>query len=286
MNKEKAREFFSNYYEGTLEPGLSQALELAMSRDNSIREEYREFEDTYENLGQLKFETIEIPFGLNDKILANIDKHVFESKRNQQPAWTTWLRNFSIAGVAAVAVLGAFLSLRHGKSDTDTTGAGAFTGSGSAKEEMIIAPLTNHEASIHFAPNSTKVLSIHDGLNGPELRRNTVLEGKELETTLANSKPETTTFDLQVQNERKSTLIALPGSQPNATKVGQGNMEAFAMALAGYYKVPVEIRVTSPNVNLNWDFESPEAAKAAMATVDLQQYNVSRKDNGLIVISD
>src|SRR2546429_9984360 len=103
MNQEKAKEFFSNYYEGTLEPGLAQALEHAMSRDGGIRDDYHHFEQSYEELSSLKFETIEIPFDLNDKILANIDRHIYDNRRSQQPAWTTWLRNLSIASISAVA---------------------------------------------------------------------------------------------------------------------------------------------------------------------------------------
>ncbi len=285
MNKEKAREFFSNYYEGNMDSGLQQALEQAMSRDASIRDEYREFENTYEDLGTLKFEAIEIPFGLNDKILANIDRHIYENKRSQQPAWTTWLRNFSIAGVSAVAVLGAFLSLRNVNSK-EPSQAGSGIGSSSTKEELTIEPITNRSAKINFAPASTKVLTIHQGLNGPELRRNTVLDGKELASTLENSNPEPAVFDLEIAGE-KPTLIALPGSEANVTKIGQGDMEAFARSLASFYKVPVEIRVSATNVNLNWDFEAPDPVKAAMSTLgDLQSYNISRSDKNLIVITD
>jgi hypothetical protein len=285
MNKEKAREFFSNYVEGTLDSGLQQAFEQAMARDASIRDDYRDFEKNYEDLGSLKFEAIEIPFDLNDKILANIDRHIFENKRNQQPAWTTWLRNFSIAGISAVAVLGAFLSLRNVNSK-QTIDAGTGISNGPAKDELSIEPISNRSAKIDFAPNSTKVLTIHQGFNGPELRRNTVLDGKELATTLENSNPETAVFDLEV-NGSKPTLIALPGSQADVTKSGQGDMEAFARALASYYKVPVEIRVGALNVNLSWDFEAPDPVKAAASTLgDLQSYNVSRNDKNLILITD
>jgi len=284
MNQEKAREFFSNYYEGTLEPGLAQALEQAMARDNSLRDEYQDFENSYEELGTLKFETIQIPFDLNDRILANIDKHIFENRRSQQPAWTMWLRNLAIGSVCAVAILGAVLSLRSFNSRA--TGAGVVTAGGTTKDEITVEPNSNRDATITFAPNTTQTLVISEGLSGPVRRRTTVLEGKGLTTTLENPSTEATVFHVKVSSDPRATLIALPGSEPTAAKIGQGNLADFAKALAGYYRVPVEVHVSAPTVNVSWEFKSLDAQQAAIGTLDLQRYTILRGDNNMIVISE
>ena len=285
MNQEKAKEFFSSYYEGTIDPGLKQALEHAMGKDASIREEYREFENTYEELGTLKFETIEIPFDLNDKILANIDRHIYETRKNAQPAWMMWLRNVAIAGVSCVALLGAAISIRNFGSKNSQIQAGTGLGAG-MDDELTIDPKTNRGVEITFDPNKTETLVIREGLDGAERRRTTVLEGKTLSTTLENENANATVFELEVNDNPRSTLIALPGSVATTEKAGQGNMEEFAKALASYYKVPVEVRVATPTVHVNWNFEAPDALGAANSSLNLTRYAITLQMNNLLVISE
>ena len=100
MNQEKAKELFSPYYEGTLEPGLAQALGQSLSKDAHLRAEFEQFERTYDELRALKFEVIDIPEDLAEKISTRIDRQIYEQKRTVQPTWVGWLRNVSIAAVA------------------------------------------------------------------------------------------------------------------------------------------------------------------------------------------
>ena len=50
MNQEKAKEFFSAYYEGTLEAGLQQSLEQQLRADGNLRREFRDFERAMEDV--------------------------------------------------------------------------------------------------------------------------------------------------------------------------------------------------------------------------------------------
>ena len=295
MNQEKAREFYSTYYEGNLEPGLKQALEQAMGRDASIRSEYREFEQTYEELGSLKFETIEIPFDLNDKILANIDRHLYENRRAQQPAWIIWLRNAAIAGVSCVAILGAALSLRNFGSRGQEAGQAGLgfvpTGASTTKDQLTVEPGANRDATIHFQPSDTETLVIREGLNGPERSRVTVLQGEDYPTRLQNPNAEATVFDLEAKGDKselRPTLIALPGSSSSSDTKGQGDLEDLAKALASYYRVPVEIKVATPTVTVNWNFQAPDAVSAARNALDPARYAITWGENNhnLLVISE
>jgi hypothetical protein len=285
MNQEKAREFFSSYYEGSLDPGLKQALEQAMGKDASIRTDYKEFELTCEELGSLKFETIEIPFGLNDKILANIDRHVLETKKNQQPGWMMWLRNVAIAGVSCVAILGAALSLRN--LSGRTANADVINADSGSKDELSVKPNTNRDATIHFAPSQTDTLLIREGLKGQELRRYTVAQGEELNKSIENPNQESTVFDIETpKSDTRSILIALPGSSPSHSQTGQGNLEDFAKALATRYRVPVEVHVARPTMNVSWNLQEPDALNAARTTLNATRYAITLNMNGLLVISE
>jgi len=261
-----------------------------MGKDVSIRNEFREFEQTYEELGSLKFETIEIPFDLSDKILANIDRHVYENRKSQQPAWMLWLRNIAIAGVSCVAILGAALSLRNfGAKDKQAGQAGVFNLPAANKEELSIEPSAKHDAVIHFQPSQNETLIIREGLNGPERTRVTVLQGEDYPTRLQNPNTDATVFDLESSGDKtaaRSTLIALPGSGSASEQTGQGNLEDLAKALASYYHVPVEVRVATPTENVSWNFQAATAVDAARTTVDLTRYAIDYHVNGLLVISE
>lgn len=284
MNQEKAREFFSTYYEESLDSGLSQAVERALDRDPELREDFRQFQRTYEELSNLKFETIEIPFDLNDRIGARIDRHLLEQKHAQRPSWTTWLRTTAIATVAVIAVLGAILSLQHNSGPVATAGLTPF-GQSSTKDQIDIAPLKNGSVDVHYSPSAAKTLIIREGLGGQE-RRRISLDHEDLSTQLQNTKPGATAFSIEVNGDRRSTLIALPGSDRSMAKAGEGNLEAFAKALASHYGVPVEVRVEAPNVSVSWKFDAADPEEAAAATLDVQRYSIERRGSGLLVISD
>ena len=68
MTNDKAREFFSAYHEGTLEPGLCASLERRLEGDASLQAEYAAFAETVESLNSMRFESVEIPAYLGDRI--------------------------------------------------------------------------------------------------------------------------------------------------------------------------------------------------------------------------
>ena len=282
MNQEKAKEFFSPYYEGSLDAGLAQQLEAALGRDASLRADFKQFEQTYEDLGSLKFETIEIPFDLNERIAARIDRHVYEQRTSRQPIWTLWMRNVAIAGVSAVAILGAALSLRRAQGPTST--ANLVPVGTSPQDEISIEP-SGSGATLRFKPAEPQVLIIRQGLKGPERRRVSVDESG-LSTSLENPNPSSTVFEVDVQSDPRPALIALPGTQGARSRTGEGNLETFAKAMADFYRIPVEIHVSKPNVNVAWKFDSIDPQEAAASTLSAQRYSIDRRTNGLLVIAD
>lgn len=284
MNQEKAKEFFSSYYEGNLEPGLTQALEQALKADSTLRDDYRDFEQTYEELGTLKYETIEVPFDLEDRIAARIDRQLYDRRNERQPAWTVWLRNLAVGGVGAVALLGAVLSVR--KLNGAEANANIIAGlPQNAQDELTVDPAPNHAATVHFQPSASETLTIRQGLNGA-VRKQIQANGADVATTLENPTASPATFELEATGDTRPTLIILPGATAVTARKGQGNMDAFAEALAGVYNVPVEVRTAYPAVNLNWDFKETSAADAAKNVLDISRYNIDWRANGLLVITE
>jgi len=211
---------------------------------------------------------IEIPFDLEDRIAARIDRQALERRNVKQPGWTLWLRNASIAGICGVAILGAALSIRNLRGSA-VTGASLLPPA-TAQDEISVDPTPNHAATIHFAPGNAQTLTIKEGLNGAD-RSRMVSDGSELTTTLENPTPSPTAFELDSTDDAKPTLVILPGSVRSTGQKGTGNMEAFAKALAGYYKVAVEVHTGHPTVNLSWEFKSSSPTDAAKSALDIDQ---------------
>lgn len=268
MNQEKAREFFSSYYEGTLEPGIQLTVDQALKRDATLREEYRQFERTYEELGKLKYEVVEIPFDLHERIAAHVDKNLWELKKQRQPTWTIWARNLAFAGVAAAALVGAVLSLRPGTAEVVSAGTLA-TGS---REDITIS-MAGGVPTIEFAPSDPTTVSVREGLRGP-VRRRLQIDSEPLQTPLSNAGPQAVVFAVTVEGANTTTLVAVPGSEPFIDKSGSGDLEQFASALSGFYRRTVAVRVGQPSAQVSWTFEALDPVTAASEALDSQQYSV------------
>src|SRR5687767_3235474 len=133
MNADKAREFFSSYFEGTLDAGLRQAFELRLETDAETQAEYRAFERSMGQLDTLKDIEIEIPYDLNEKISARVDRHIFEAKRTKGSPWLAFLRPMAIGGLAAAAIIGTVITMNNRSGGVQP--AGLTTGSQPPKIE-------------------------------------------------------------------------------------------------------------------------------------------------------
>ena len=127
MNQEKARELFSDYYEGSLDGGLRQSLEMNLRNDASLREDYTAFVETMEGLDALRSEEIEIPIYLSDRIATRLES-VQSRQKFGLPVWTNWLRGLAV-GAVAIAAIAFAIPIFKGDKSASTAG---FSGSGSA----------------------------------------------------------------------------------------------------------------------------------------------------------
>lgn len=278
MTQEKAREFFSPYFEGLLEPGLAQALEHEFRRDPELKGEFQLFEQTYEELGKLKFATVEIPFDLHDRILARIDRQELEAK-HAKPAWGAWLRTLAIGGVATAAIVGAVLSLKQ----TDSNSTSASVVRVSAPEEVWVTPVPGG-AELRYSSSVPREVILRSGLDGAEIRRTE--QSGELLSPIHNDSADPAVFGIEVAGRSGITLLALPGTKRVREGSGSGNFEEFSRALAGFYGSPVMVRVKNPAEQIRWNLKGLDSVAAASSTLDVQAYLVEKRPNGLLVILD
>lgn len=277
MNQEKAREFFSAYYEDTLEPGLRQTLEQRLRADESLRSEYAAFEETMNDLGALKLEEIEIPSFLSDRIATRLEA---VQEKARPASWTLWVRNLGFAGLAAAAIFGAVISLRP------ASGPGIASPLPSAGTDQLELKANGREVAVSYRSSGTKEITVRHAVTGKVLEQ-VKLNGQRLENNLQNSNPTPTTFRIDVNGEKPPTFVAVPGTKSNGLRTGQGSLRNLAEALADTYRAPVTFSVANPERVVTWNFDKvTDPREAAAHALESHGYGVDLRAGGMVFILD
>lgn len=267
MNAEKAREFFSAYYEGTLDGGLKQAFERALAADARIGAEYEAFKRTCAQLELLKTPVPAPPYDLHDRIMAKLDLHLLNEKKKPALGFGLRLRNALTLGVAAVAIFGAVASLNN----TGVINVASLFGGGSPKPaDVFTVGVRDGRLGLVYRTAERRTLTFRIASTGEVLKRvqidgSDAPSGKTLNSPLANSSEEAVLIQVDIQGEKNPLLIAVPGSRRTEPSSGSGTVGDLALALADCYGKPVVVASRS-NDAVAWDFT--KAADAVSAAAD------------------
>jgi len=279
MTQDKAREFFSAYYEGTLEPGLRQAFEHRLTSDSTLQADYAAFAETMEELDLLPHEEIEIPMFLNDRIAQRLQPER-DRKRNRVPVWTVWLRGLAFGSLATAALAFAFISVNHQGGGT----ANASLGDPGAGDRVSFVT-KGSDLVMDYHPSAEKTVVVSSGISGKEMRRFTVNSSAPMQP-LKNAQAGTALFQIQVLGQTGSTLVAVPGTQTHYVNSGDGSMSDFAVALADRFRTSVVVRVSDPTDHVAWKFDGTDVRRAADSALKDTPYMVDQPETGILNIMD
>jgi len=279
MNSNKARDFFSSYYEGTLDGGLRQSLEKAFREDATLQADYSAFVQTVEELDSLKFEEIEIPIYLSDRIATRLEAEQSKT-RFGLPAWTNWIRGVAFAGLAAVAIIGA-LPLLTSHSGVSTAG----TLPGRSNLDQIQYKHDGSKLTLLFQPSAAKTVVVTAAGTNKEIQRFN-MDGQRLECPLENPLGHSTAFKVQVLGDKVQSIVVVPGGEGMKGKTGSGSIQDMALALADRYRVPVVIDAADVTHHVTWNFSATDPRAAATQVLDSEGFSVDQRADGLIEILD
>lgn len=272
MNQDKAREFFSAYYEDALEAGLKQSFEARLKADALLRSEYQSFVSAMESLDFLRDEEIEIPQNLSSKIATRLES--VQEKKARSPFSLAFLRPLAFGGLATVALAGAFFALKPGS-------AGPATGN--------VLPSVSSESpvgafQIDRDGNAVVLRTRQDGEHtlvvDVDGQRDRVVLNARTERKLDNPNAAPALFRVGIDGAARTTDIAVPGTATTDVRKGSGTVRDLALALAGTFSVPVAVTVGDSTNTYEWNLEGSDAAAAAAAalrddaTVDLSSAGV------------
>lgn len=262
MNQEKAKEFYSAHFEGTLESGLKQTFEQKLRSDAVLRADYQAFVKTVASLDWLKTEDIEVPSFLSDRIATRLEAARAQKSSQGLFAWLTPAR-WALAGLATVALVGGSLSIMN-------------TGSGKSVANLwgVIGPEPSPKTApgadssmVSVVPVEMQMVSVSDGKNS------TRLQPKSMQP-LVNTQAEPVTFTVQVEGDKQITYVVVPGTQRSVDRKGTGTLLEFAHALSGVYQKPVQLKISDVTRTVTWNFDGTDALKDATQALDQSLYAV------------
>lgn len=252
MNANKAREFFSEYYEGKLDRALKQAFERRLESDSELKADYRQFEIVMLRLGQLKDLSVDVPEDLHEQITSRIDRQLYAAKRSAPSGFLAWWKPAALAGVACAAIVAAFLAMKPGSGDTNRAGF---------VPTAPPAKLVDKEDGVYLQfdnPTGAKAQRlVVRSAAGETVTEMTIEGGKAIDSPLTNPRPAPVLMTIELGDQ--GFLVAVPGTASIPAVSGEGSIEDLALAVSGRFRVAVQIEVPNPAEKATWSFDGTDA---------------------------
>lgn len=265
MNANKAREFFSSYFEGNLDDGLRQAFERTLNTDAELQAEYKAFERTLGQLAGLRDVEIEVPFDLHERISARLDRHIYEKRQTRGGGFLAFWKPALAAGVASLAVIGTVLSLNSSGGDVQGAavigGGGTLPGPSSKGYRIEIQPA-----------DSDRTIRVLNALTGAENIALRVGKGEASSLELSNSGAKAELSKIEIPGNAEQMFVAVPGRTALSGAGTDATLRGAALRLAARLRLPVVLLVKDPARALpvvNPQSREPVAAASEMFGSDL-----------------
>lgn len=246
MTPEKAQELFSEYREGTLDPGLRQALERHFYENPATQEEYRVFVSVYDSLSNPP--EVTPPANLSELINRRLDLADWERKREPKRQ-LRWFRLVTMGAVAAGVILTGYIALDRFGPQTGIA-ASSVPGIVTRDTSPSVARL-NGETRIRFWSDHQTVVTVHTGgtrfetlpPSDASLVRSDELKG-EYNVPLAINTTSPSIVWVTVKGLEGTTAIFLPGSHnPSLSATQDGDLISALQVVSAKYGIVIEAQL-------------------------------------------
>jgi hypothetical protein len=280
MNQNKARDFYSAYFEGTLDEGLRQAFERAMASDARIAAEYRQFVRIMAELKDAR-QPVVVPEGLHLKIRERVDAHIVSIERKSHTAnrFFAW-RPIAYGAIATLAIIGVVASY------SSLPGSGKPATAGMATATDVAPAVTYHDGtvSLSFSTATENTVTVTGALDGRQIAKQTLV-GQRLDCPLTNTGASAMVVSLSFARDYSTIYVAVPGVRPSPATEGTGAVLDLAAAVASRYAVPVVVDAASPGAQASWKLDGPDALAAIADELKALGLKAEVRESGLVWIS-
>lgn len=269
MKPDKATDYFSAYYEGTLPLGLKSQFETLLSTNPSVADQYATFAAALLELDEARNIEIEPPADLHERIMRRVDRAAYEQKEQVRKGFFGQWRLALFGGAAAIAIVAGVVTLTRPDGKSDSTYEANTLG--------LSVPVRQTEARMEFLPRDgapmVQVQSpVDDVIRVTVYPGNTVLAEQKISARgtlnfpITNSNPEGAVIGVRQLQGAASLWVALPGTG-KVTLEGNGTLGEFIQHLANRQKSIVVLESKNPEEGLTWKFTG-EAATAVETSLD------------------
>lgn len=247
MNCERAKDFFSEYHEGTLSGGLLTTFERHLRECPACSYEFDLFRKVYEAAS--KSVPVDVPSDLLEKITRALDKAEWERKQTAKPVFM-WMRvgayTAAATAILAVAYLGSYLW------QYERSGVKAGIVPSIHSTEPTIEALDG-EIRLRYKPNKATVLTILSGgsywesLPPSDAKKLDVIKlnpGQECNTPLVFRGDSTAMIWVKEDGVLDTLLIIVPGRTPDSYEEPT-RLVPFLRAVAEKFGVIIQARLTT-----------------------------------------
>ena len=281
MNLNKARDFYSDHYEGKLEAGLRQAFERAMAADPHIEADYREFCAAMEQLNDFGKAEVEIPFDLHETLSAKLDKHIYDTKQvTNRPGIFSW-RLPLYGAVAATALVGTFFAINR-----QGTGGPSEAGFVPAVTENVAPPelsVENGTVQVVYRGRQSQTVSVREESTGKILQE-IKIGVQDVSNPIKNERADAVIVLIEFSDKSDSIRLVIPGTRANPVLKGVGKLADLGLAIAETYRVPV-LLPSETGTNVTWEFKPSDTVETLPAALSPSKVLVETRSNGFLALS-
>lgn len=284
MNAQKAREYFSSYYEGSLERGLRESLERKFKSDPDVKADYDSFVRTMKAIERMRESHPEPPVDLHETIMARLDRQIWETRRKPVHIWLGWWKPALAGGLACLAIV-ATLNQIGRSSDTSQASIGP-TANGNAVSP--VRPIESMTAQINDSGGVTfeystgterrVVVRSEDG----RIRSDATVNASTLRYHLANEHAAAEVVSIEVDDTGTVALVALPGTSMERNGEGSGNLRDLIRASAGFFRTPIVLAASDASLPVTWNFSSQDPVAELTRALPSSRYSVEQRPSGLV----
>lgn len=280
MNANKAREYFSAYYENELSQGLRQQFESALASDPKLQDEFAQFVQAVSLMTEMKDEEIEVPSDLSEIIARKVDKHVYDLRETAKPGIFGQFRLAMLGGIAVVAILATFFAI-------NSQSAGKIGQANLIPSAQSSADLKYDGSTIRLVVTAGEKMSVKvTNAETKALVNETTLDHRNLNSPLTNQQAAPVVLDIDFSNNVQELTVVLPGTAETKVLQGSGTALDFAKAVAQTFRTPVLVRLKDRDAKMDWSFDSGEGINQLPALLKDQPQTLTIRDDRFLVLND
>ena len=269
MRLEKAYEYFSAYYEGSLDAAMRTQLDRMFEAHSVLRKDFESFSQTMEDLDESFATDVPIPHDLHDRITARIDRSVYEASTASPKGFAGMWRKFAFAGLGVLLLGGASFSIlnRGGNGGTE---AGSFpsTIAQTASAELRV-DASQKGTFLRFKPSATDSVQILRLPDGKNLESYKVGPNQALDIPLQNKGEQAVALRINAEMSRRSLTVIVPGTARTESVTGEGNLLDLAVAVSTHFGRPVVLETNTIETAVRWELNKENITRSTATPGEL-----------------